>query len=247
MRHCASALASFPRRDLCIVGPVLDATAQLGRSVATWTCARGFVLWDVAVFLRNVIVYCGEALTFYRCDKRVDVHLVVGGSQKGRGFTTARIGLPGGTRACRSSGSVMVAEQDNPVKMQVGNLPEDVLLANRALWLKHEQLSYMQKSRLKRQLGQTRHGPHVYGSVVSADITNLASDSHMHIQGNEMSRMQTTHTAMTFRDATTAPLRKLSVDLIKTYKHINEVFVNDRPTTWASAMPADFPWDKVND
>lgn len=73
------------------------------------------------------------------------------------------------------------------------------------------------------QLGQTRHGPHVYGSVVSADITNLASDSHMHIQGNEMSRMQTTHTAMTFRDATTAPLRKLSVDLIKTYKHINEV------------------------
>ena len=26
-----------------------------------------------------------------------------------------------------------------------------------------------------------------------------------------------------FRDATAAPLRKLSVDLIKTYKHINEV------------------------
>ena len=26
-----------------------------------------------------------------------------------------------------------------------------------------------------------------------------------------------------FRDSATAPLRKLSVDLIKTYKHINEV------------------------
>lgn len=26
-----------------------------------------------------------------------------------------------------------------------------------------------------------------------------------------------------FRDPSTAPLRKLSVDLIKTYKHINEV------------------------
>lgn len=26
-----------------------------------------------------------------------------------------------------------------------------------------------------------------------------------------------------FRDPTAAPLRKLSVDLIKTYKHINEV------------------------
>lgn len=29
----------------------------------------------------------------------------------------------------------------------------------------------------------------------------------------------------TFRDPATAPLRKLSVDLIKTYKHINEVRV----------------------
>lgn len=28
---------------------------------------------------------------------------------------------------------------------------------------------------------------------------------------------------LTFRDSATAPLRKLSVDLIKTYKHINEV------------------------
>ena len=75
------------------------------------------------------------------------------------------------------------------------------------------------------QLGQTRHGPHVYGSVVSADITSIAADSQrMHIQGNELSRMQTTtHNTMTFRDATMAPLRKLSVDLIKTYKHINEV------------------------
>jgi dual specificity tyrosine-phosphorylation-regulated kinase 1 len=27
-----------------------------------------------------------------------------------------------------------------------------------------------------------------------------------------------------YRDASTAPLRKLSVDLIKTYKHINEVY-----------------------
>ena len=29
-----------------------------------------------------------------------------------------------------------------------------------------------------------------------------------------------------FRDPSTAPLRKLSVDLIKTYKHINEVSLN---------------------
>ncbi|XP_026581797.1 dual specificity tyrosine-phosphorylation-regulated kinase 1A-like, partial [Pseudonaja textilis] len=29
---------------------------------------------------------------------------------------------------------------------------------------------------------------------------------------------------LTFRDPAAAPLRKLSVDLIKTYKHINEVY-----------------------
>ena len=29
----------------------------------------------------------------------------------------------------------------------------------------------------------------------------------------------------TFRDPSSAPLRKLSVDLIKTYKHINEVHI----------------------
>lgn len=31
----------------------------------------------------------------------------------------------------------------------------------------------------------------------------------------------------TFRDPSSAPLRKLSVDLIKTYKHINEVHMGD--------------------
>merc|ERR1712228_860327 len=33
-----------------------------------------------------------------------------------------------------------------------------------------------------------------------------------------------TNGLMPFRDPSTAPLRKLSVDLIKTYKHINEVY-----------------------
>ena len=32
------------------------------------------------------------------------------------------------------------------------------------------------------------------------------------------------HLKPQFRDPATAPLRKLSVDLIKTYKHINEVY-----------------------
>jgi len=37
-----------------------------------------------------------------------------------------------------------------------------------------------------------------------------------------------TQQSATFRDAANAPLRKLSVDLIKTYKHINEVSITPR-------------------
>ena len=49
----------------------------------------------------------------------------------------------------------------------------------------------------------------------------------------------TTHNAMTFRDATMAPLRKLSVDLIKTYKHINEV----RPLLFVSLYGSRVPFE----
>eukprot|EP00057_Strongylocentrotus_purpuratus_P026801 XP_011681275.1 PREDICTED: dual specificity tyrosine-phosphorylation-regulated kinase 1A [Strongylocentrotus purpuratus] len=42
-------------------------------------------------------------------------------------------------------------------------------------------------------------------------------------QAEEMAAMQS-RIPHTFRDATHAPLRKLSIDLIKTYKHINEVY-----------------------
>ena len=41
------------------------------------------------------------------------------------------------------------------------------------------------------------------------------------------------HMPQCFRDPTSAPLRKLSIDLIKTYKHINEVRVN----FWISIKP----------
>lgn len=42
---------------------------------------------------------------------------------------------------------------------------------------------------------------------------------------------------LAFRDATTAPLRKLSVDLIKTYKHINEV-----GRGWGTQLGAEGSW-----
>lgn len=50
----------------------------------------------------------------------------------------------------------------------------------------------------------------------------LVAQEQLDSSGTDIEAMQAripTH----FRDASTAPLRKLSVDLIKTYKHINEV------------------------
>ena len=42
-----------------------------------------------------------------------------------------------------------------------------------------------------------------------------------------------------YRDPTTAPLRKLSVDLIKTYKHINEVYYAKKKRRAAAAQHGD--------
>nr|KAF6289885.1 dual specificity tyrosine phosphorylation regulated kinase 1B [Pipistrellus kuhlii] len=44
---------------------------------------------------------------------------------------------------------------------------------------------------------------------------------------------------LAFRDATTAPLRRLSVDLIKTYKHINEVYYAKKKRRAQQAPPQD--------
>ena len=46
---------------------------------------------------------------------------------------------------------VMVADRIKILKMEIGNMTDDVLLNNRALWLKNEELSYLQKSKIKRK------------------------------------------------------------------------------------------------
>ena len=46
---------------------------------------------------------------------------------------------------------VMVADRIKILKMEIGNMADDVLLNNRALWLKNEELSYLQKSKIKRK------------------------------------------------------------------------------------------------
>ena len=68
----------------------------------------------------------------------------------------------------------------------------------------------------------------VSNSSVSSADTTVPTDHH-HISQNKLNKMSDTNStynqmAAGFRDPREAPLRKLSVDLIKTYKHINEVY-----------------------
>ncbi|XP_074652300.1 dual specificity tyrosine-phosphorylation-regulated kinase 1B-like isoform X2 [Tubulanus polymorphus] len=62
------------------------------------------------------------------------------------------------------------------------------------------------------------HAPQaLYGRIVDPDdLVSMATETNQ-----DVGSMQT---RMTFREPGAAPLRKLSVDLIKTYKHINEVY-----------------------
>ncbi|XP_064595679.1 dual specificity tyrosine-phosphorylation-regulated kinase 1A-like isoform X8 [Liolophura sinensis] len=96
---------------------------------------------------------------------------------------------------------------------------DESLIANRTLWLRHEQVVYMQAMKLKRQLYHNRHVTAVQEQLVpSHQLVSVMAE-----QQQEMTAMQNRIPA-SFRDPCAAPLRKLSVDLIKTYKHINEVY-----------------------
>ncbi|XP_064651559.1 dual specificity tyrosine-phosphorylation-regulated kinase 1A-like isoform X2 [Lineus longissimus] len=67
---------------------------------------------------------------------------------------------------------------------------------------------------------KSRHVPTLYGRQLKPDdLVTMSTDQ----QNTEMAAMQN-RIPVSFRDPTNAPLRKLSVDLIKTYKHINEVY-----------------------
>nr|CAD7585718.1 unnamed protein product [Timema genevievae] len=67
--------------------------------------------------------------------------------------------------------------------------------------------------------GRQRHAP-LYGRLVADEqlAASMASGTPSDIQAMQA------RIPHNFRDSASAPLRKLSVDLIKTYKHINEVY-----------------------
>ncbi|CAH0726891.1 unnamed protein product, partial [Brenthis ino] len=96
-----------------------------------------------------------------------------------------------------------------------------------AAWNRHHHFNMLMDENAKNKLGvvgggmpeaaggERRHGP-LYGRLVAEE--QLASMS----APSDIQAMQA-RIPHHFRDPSTAPLRKLSVDLIKTYKHINEL------------------------
>lgn len=78
-----------------------------------------------------------------------------------------------------------------------------------------------------------RHVP-LYGRLVAEDQLSVSLNTGAPA---DIQAMQA-RIPRTFREPATAPLRKLSVDLIKTYKHINEV--RAAPTTTTSFNPLTF-------
>ncbi|XP_052750331.1 serine/threonine-protein kinase minibrain isoform X6 [Galleria mellonella] len=116
-----------------------------------------------------------------------------------------------------------------------------------AAWNRHHHFNMLMDENAKNKLsvvgggmpeaagGERRHGP-LYGRLVAEDqLASMSAPSDIQVSATARNqrafcRYRTPVQAMQariphhFRDPSTAPLRKLSVDLIKTYKHINEVY-----------------------
>lgn len=107
-------------------------------------------------------------------------------------------------------------------------------------WHKHEQIALAMEKQ-KSKLGNTcpvggsgsQHQVPLYGRLVGeehlASLAQQAAATSIAVPNDEHADHQILQACIPgihrhFRDPATGPLRKLSVDLIKTYKHINEVY-----------------------
>lgn len=102
-------------------------------------------------------------------------------------------------------------------------------------WHKHDHVNMlMDKNKPKMPVSapsdsttqqQRRHVP-LYGRLVADDPLGGSMPASLATSAPSSTDIQAMQARipLTFRDPSTAPLRKLSVDLIKTYKHINEVY-----------------------
>lgn len=97
-----------------------------------------------------------------------------------------------------------------------------VLVAHQAGdWSKNKQLLYLDSGRIKRD--QPKAHSSMYGRLVTQDQLVAMGTGTQSTSQNDLVSLQG-RIPYKSRDPNTSPLRKLSIDLIKTYKHINEVY-----------------------
>ncbi|CAG9123216.1 unnamed protein product [Plutella xylostella] len=125
-----------------------------------------------------------------------------------------------------------------------------------AAWNRHHHFTMLMDENGKNKLGavgggvaeagggERRHVP-LYGRLVAEEqLAAMSAPSDIQVSAaarnpRAFHRYRTPAQAMQariphhFRDPSTAPLRKLSVDLIKTYKHINEYRVTRLTFSWS--------------
>ncbi|XP_077985028.1 dual specificity tyrosine-phosphorylation-regulated kinase 1A-like isoform X2 [Glandiceps talaboti] len=88
------------------------------------------------------------------------------------------------------------------------------------------------------------HNPN-YQQLSQQQIHQLQEQQFQQQHQQEMAALQS-RIPQTFRDASQAPLRKLSVDLIKTYKHINEVYYAKKKRRAKEAQEGEISTKKPN-
>ncbi|XP_035206903.1 serine/threonine-protein kinase minibrain-like [Stegodyphus dumicola] len=102
--------------------------------------------------------------------------------------------------------------------------PDNAVMApKQATWIKGEDhMVFLDHARIKILGDHTKQPVSMYGQLVTQDQL-VAINTRT--QGSQID-LVSSHSPAPFkcRDPSLAPLRKLSVDLIKTYKHINEVY-----------------------
>ncbi|XP_006812174.1 dual specificity tyrosine-phosphorylation-regulated kinase 1B-like isoform X2 [Saccoglossus kowalevskii] len=149
-------------------------------------------------------------------------------------------------------------------------VPENMSSSCRVLWVKREIAPYIpnEKSTVKtRTMKRTFQKRYVFSQPgsLSIELTMAGQpnpNNYQHLNQEQLQQIQEqqyqqqqhqqemaalqSRIPQTFRDATTAPLRKLSVDLIKTYKHINEVYYTKKKRRAKEAQGDDPTTKKMN-
>ncbi|XP_050328883.1 serine/threonine-protein kinase minibrain-like isoform X1 [Bactrocera neohumeralis] len=134
-----------------------------------------------------------------------------------------------GTTAANSSSSTNNNQRvfNNRVSNNNNSNVNNGFVTNGQQLLRNLSAVYVSSAAVSGESGRQRHAP-LYGRFVDEEELPATHRDVMHHRSSPTSssevRAMQARIPSHFRDPATAPLRKLSVDLIKTYKHINEVY-----------------------